>query len=130
MKRTKIIYWISTAILALMMLFSGVTHVLNLPDAIELIKTHLGYPGYFIPFLGVAKILGAVALLVPRYPRLKEWAYAGFVYDFLGAVYSLISVGDPVSNWLPVVIFLILLAISYIFYHRMRREASVKSKVI
>jgi uncharacterized membrane protein YphA (DoxX/SURF4 family) len=122
MKKIKITYWIFTGLLAVLMLFSSISSIMVVPEAIAGFK-HLGYPIYLIPFLGVAKLLGVVALLVPGFPRLKEWVYAGFVYDLIGAVYSSISVGDPASVWMPIGIGFILIAGSYIFYHRKRKGA-------
>ena len=61
--------------------------ILKVPDAVAFI-TQLGYPVYFIPFIGVAKVLGSIAIVVPRFPKLKEWAYAGLTFDLIGAVYS------------------------------------------
>ncbi|HLA94989.1 MAG TPA: DoxX family protein, partial [Pyrinomonadaceae bacterium] len=87
------------------------------PEAIEFFK-HLGYPAYLLPFLGVAKILGAITILVPKFPRLKEWAYAGLVFDLIGAFYSHVSVGDPASVWVFSLIGLALVSGSYILYRK------------
>jgi DoxX-like protein len=125
MKKTKIIYWIFTGLLAALMLLGSIPDIMSAPDAIAIVTTHLGYPAYFIPFIGVAKLLGVVAILVPGFPRLKEWAYAGFVYDLTGAIYSAIAVGDPASKWLPIFIGIILIAFSYIYYHKKQKEVSV-----
>lgn len=118
MKRTKIIYWIFTALLAALMLFSGITGILLTPESIDLITTHLGYPTYFIQLIGLAKVLGAVAILIPGFPTIKEWAYAGFTFDLIGAIYSSIAVGDSASSWMPMFIFILILAGSYVFYHK------------
>jgi uncharacterized membrane protein YphA (DoxX/SURF4 family) len=122
MKRTKTLYWIFTGLLAALMLMSGITNALTVADAVTLFK-HLGYPVYLSPFLGVAKILGVLAILVPRWPRLTEWAYAGFVFDLSGAMYSGIAVGDPASAWAPILIGFALIAASYIFYHKKLKGA-------
>lgn len=79
---------------------------------------HLGYPPYLLPFIGVAKILGVIAVLVPGFPRLKEWAYAGLVFDLIGAFYSHLAVGDPVSYWIFPLIALALVFGSYFFYRK------------
>src|SRR5258706_6887001 len=102
MKKTKIFYWIFTGLLAALMLMSSIPDILAVPDAVELVKNHLGYPLYFIPFVGVAKLLGAIALLIPGYWRIKEWVYAGFVYDLTGAIYSAIALGDSSGKWMPI----------------------------
>ncbi len=98
-------------------ILGSISDVMSIPDAVTLFK-HLGYPTYLLPFLGIAKLLGVVALLIPGFPRIKEWVYAGFVYDLTGAMYSSISVGDPASSWLPLLIGYILIAGSYIFHHK------------
>lgn len=118
MKRTKIIYWAFTGLFAALMLMSSIPDILSVPQAKEMIGTHLGYPLYIIPFLGVAKLLGIIAVVVPGFPRLKEWAYAGFIFDFTGAMYSGIAVGDPASSWLLIIIPIAVLAGSYIYYHK------------
>ncbi|TGE26459.1 DoxX family protein [Hymenobacter metallicola] len=122
MKTTNILYWVSTGFLCAMMLMSGIINVLSTPEAVEGLK-HLGYPAYLLPFLGVAKLLGVLALLVPGFPRLREWAYAGFVFDLLGAMYSGLSVGDPLSQWLPVTVGFLIIAVSY-RTNRRRAQAS------
>ena len=91
-KRNKIIYWIATIWLSLGMLSTGVTQLLKLegngPGSLEAM-TKLGYPEYFVTFLGIAKVLGVVALLIPKYPLLKEWVYAGFfLYDVRRNIYA------------------------------------------
>lgn len=96
----------------------GIPDIINNADVKAMLGGHLHYPDYFGPFIGVAKVLGAIAILVPGFPKLKEWAYAGFTFDLLGATYSAISVGDPVSKWAPMLIFFALLAGSYIYYHK------------
>src|SRR5271169_6779917 len=112
-KRNKIIYWISTLWLASGMLSTGVLQLFRAkaegalaPPGVYGI-THLGYPVYFLTILGVWKILGVVALLVPKFPLLKEWAYAGFFFAMSGAVYSHIAVADGFTELIPGLIQLI-----------------------
>jgi hypothetical protein len=121
MKRTNLLYWIITGLFAVMMTFSAVPDILMVPQAIAVVTDHLGYPLYFLPFLGVAKLLGAITLVVPRFPRLKEWAYAGFFFDLLGAMYSHIAVGDPAGDWAPIFIGFGLLFASYFLHHKRQR---------
>lgn len=130
MKKIKITNWIFTGLLAVLMLFSAIPDILNTPEAVEIITRHLGYPAYLVPFLGVAKLLGVIAIIVPGFPRLKEWAYAGFVIDVTGAVYSTISVGDPPAAWLPILIAYILIACSYIFYHKKIKASAVNNAMV
>ncbi|MEO6000867.1 MAG: DoxX family protein [Chitinophagaceae bacterium] len=127
MKKTKIYYWIFTGLLAALMLVSSIPDIIYSKEAVVMIRDHLGYPLYFLPFIGVAKFLGVVAILIPGFPRIKEWAYAGFVYDLTGAMYSMIAVGDPVQNWLPLIIGFIVIACSYIFHHK-KLKAEVLNK--
>jgi uncharacterized membrane protein YphA (DoxX/SURF4 family) len=119
-----IIYWIFTGLLAALMIMGSIPDIMSVPDAVALFD-HLGYPAYLLPFLGIAKLLGVVAILIPGFPRIKEWAYAGFVFDLSGAIYSSISVGDPASGWMPIFIGYILIAGSYVFYHRKLKTTSL-----
>jgi len=90
MKKINIAYWVITGIFGAFMLFSAIPDILSVPEAVTMV-TGLGYPKYIIPFLGVAKALGVVAILVPNFNRIKEWAYAGLFFDLIGATYSIIS---------------------------------------
>ncbi|MBT2618422.1 MULTISPECIES: DoxX family protein [unclassified Bacillus (in: firmicutes)] len=128
MKKTKIIYWIFTGLLVALMVLGSIPDIMSVPDAVALFN-HLGYPTYLLPFIGIAKLLGVVAILIPGFPRIKEWAYAGFVFDLTGAMYSSISVGDPVSGWLIFIIGYILIAGSYIYHHKILKSTSVSNKV-
>lgn len=118
MKKTNTIYWIFTGLLAALMLLSAIPDIIVVPDAVTLVTSHLGYPRYFIPYIGVAKLLGVIAILVPGFPRVREWAYAGFVFDLVSAMYSSIMVGDPASGWAPIFIGLVLIATSYTYHHK------------
>jgi uncharacterized membrane protein YphA (DoxX/SURF4 family) len=89
-----IAYWVTTVPVAAVLLVGGVTDILQTPY-VRAVMEQLGYPAYFAVIIGVWKVPGAVALLVPRFPRLKEWAYAGAVFNFTGAVASHLAVGDP-----------------------------------
>lgn len=125
MKKTNITYWIFTGLLAVGMLFSSIPNIMVVPQAVEIFK-HLGYPLYLIPFLGIAKLLGVVGILVPGYPRLKEWAYAGLFFDITGAMYSAAAVGDPPAQWVPALIIgYVLIFGSYIFYHKRKQAVPV-----
>lgn len=118
MKKIKIIYWIATAIFAFFMLGSAIPDILVMPMAIEGMHTGLGYPVYFIPFIGVAKTLGVIAILIPGFPRIKEWAYAGLFFDLIGAVYSMIAIGIPVGDWVPALLPVAVGVLSYVYYHK------------
>ncbi|MEO8475319.1 MAG: DoxX family protein, partial [Chryseolinea sp.] len=90
MKKTKIFYWVFTGLFAAFMLSSAIPDILVTDEAVKFM-TDLGYPKYIIAFLGVAKLLGSIAILVPGYPRIREWAYAGLFFDLIGATYSNIA---------------------------------------
>jgi hypothetical protein len=75
----------------------------------------LGYPVYFLTIIGVWKLLGVIALLVPKFPLLKEWAYAGFFFLMSGAVFSHVAVGDPFKEDIPSLLLLVLTAVSWNF---------------
>lgn len=117
MKAVKITFWVSTIIIGGMMLFSGIGNALSNQESIDFISK-LGYPVYLIPFLGVAKILGSIAILIPGYPRLKEWAYAGLSFDLIGATYS-VAQGHTFVEWAPMLIFLVVIAVSYICFRKL-----------
>ena len=117
MKGINIIYWIATGLLCALMLFSAVGGFIPNPQGTAMME-HIGYGPHVLPFLSVAKIFGIVALLVPKFPRLKEWAYAGFSFDLIGAIYSFIVAGDPVSQWAFLLFGCVLIAVSYIYWHK------------
>jgi hypothetical protein len=121
-KKTKVLYWIFTTLLVLIMFVGAIPNILAVPEA-QALFNHLGYPVYLLPFLGVAKTLGVLAILVPGFPRLKEWAYAGFTFDLAGAMYSGIAIGDPAGSWVPIFIGFICIAGSYMLYHQLRSAA-------
>jgi uncharacterized membrane protein YphA (DoxX/SURF4 family) len=118
MKTTKVLYWVFTLLFIAMMVFSAIPNVIINEQSVELIHKQMGYPIYFIPFVGWAKIIGCIVLLIPGFPRIKEWAYAGLFFDLIGATYSTISLGTPAMYWWPMLIFIGMGVASYIFYHK------------
>lgn len=126
-KRDKIIYWIATLWLALGMTSTGVVQLLKVeaegavaPPGVYGIR-YLGYPVYFLTLLGVWKILGVVAILAPRFPLVKEWAYAGFFFIMSGAIFSHIAMDDPLVELLPSLLLLTLTVVSWRFRPASRR---------
>jgi len=117
MKKIKISYWIFTVLFAVFMGFTAIPDAMMDKEAVKMV-THLGYPLYFIPFIGVAKILGSIAILIPGFPRIKEWAYAGLFFDLIAATHSMIKV----EGFLPGELFMILPftlgILSYVFYQK------------
>jgi len=92
-KRNKIIYWIATALLCFGMLASGLSQIFHAKEMVDLIVP-LGYPLYFLYIIGFWKVLGVIAILIPRFKLLKEWAYAGFFFLMTGAIISHLASGD------------------------------------
>jgi hypothetical protein len=118
MKKIKIIYWIFTGILSVLILMGSIPNMLSSHDSQEMFK-HLGYPMYLLPLLGLAKTLGIIAILLPGFPRIKEWAYAGLFFDLTGAFYSGVATGDPIVQWLPLLVGHVLIFGSYIYHHKL-----------
>lgn len=121
MKTIKISYWVTTAIVGIMMAFSAYMYLTN-PDMKQGFK-HLGFPDYFRIELAIAKIIGAVLLLAPVPARFKEWTYAGFIIVFISAFVAHQASGDSFSNSMAPLIFLMLLLISYFTYQKWQKAA-------
>lgn len=113
-KRNKIIYWVATAWLALGMLSAGIVQLIQIDAEVDMM-IHLGYPAYLLVILGASKILGVAAVLIPKFPLLKEWAYAGFFFTMTGAIISHLALGDSVGEILPPLLLLILTVASWYF---------------
>jgi len=117
-KKINIIYWIFTGLLLAAMGLGAIPDLLSMREALAVFK-HLGYPAYLSPFMGAVKLLGVIAILIPGFPRIKEWVYAGFVFDLTGATYSGLATGDPVLQVvLPMLIGYALIIGSYIYHHK------------
>lgn len=122
-KRTKLGYWILTTLVLLPTVGSGIPELFTGgPEATAQSLQLLGYPLYLMRILGAAKILGGIAILSGKSKTLKEWAYAGFAFDFLGATASHILAGDSIHAPMPFIFFALLMG-SY--YFNRRREDSV-----
>jgi len=126
MKRNKIIYWIATIWLALGMISTGMVQLLKAKagaggaDSVA----HLGYPGYVLTILGIWKVLGVIAVLIPKFPVVKEWAYAGFFFAMSGAIFSHIAAGNAVAEIFPALLLLVLTVISWYFRPAERKVIS------
>ncbi|MCD0488776.1 DoxX family protein [Pedobacter sp. MC2016-14] len=119
MKTNKIIYWTTTGIITLMMLFSAFGYFTN-PD-MKAAFVHLGFPDYFRIELGILKVVGALALILPMVPeKAKSFAYFGFVLTFISAFIAHIASGDPISVAVMPIIFLVILLVSYVFYRKVK----------
>lgn len=120
--RLRLLYWIPTAQIALVMVGGGFGDALQTESALQVFR-HLGYPNYFSTMLGVAQLLGVVTLLVPVPRTLREWAYAGFTFDIGAAILSILSVGDPLSHVAIPLYALAMLQLSYFAWRRRERTA-------
>jgi hypothetical protein len=118
-KKTNTLYWIFTILFSALMLFSSWSSILINQDSVKLIHDMLGYPVYFIPFTGWAKLIGVIVILIPGLRTVKEWAYAGLFFDLTAAVYSGIAVAGRFD---PMMLTLLLWfgtgALSYIYWHK------------
>lgn len=123
-KRNKIIYWIATVWLALGMLSTGIVQLLKTKEEVAMM-VKLGYPAYVLTILGVWKILGVAAVLIPKFPVLKEWAYAGFFFAMSGAVFSHLAIGDPAMEFFGPALLLVLTFVSWYFRPAERKTSSV-----
>ena len=125
-KKNKIIYWIATVWLSLGMTSSAIVQLMRMPEEEEMF-IRLGFPLYLLPFLAVLKIMGVVAVLVPGFALLKEWAYAGFVFFCTGAVYAHAAAGHPAGDIAPAVLLLFLTIVSLYFRPASRKLLAVRS---
>ena len=118
MNKIKIIYWIITGVFIYWMYDPTISSAFSYDYAVDFFTKRLGFPEYFLVYTGFTKLLGLIALLIPGFPKIKEWVYAGFTFDLIGAIYSLIAIGMPVTTLWPQTIALVLLAASYIVFHK------------
>lgn len=117
MKRTKIVYWLITIVFAAFMIFTALPDIVLSPEAKKFIND-LGYPDYFIRFIGVAKVLGSIAIVIPGKWRIKEWAYAGLIFDLIAALYSVIQVYGVRPEHALILLPLLVGLLSYFYYHK------------
>ncbi|MES2371560.1 MAG: DoxX family protein [Bacteroidota bacterium] len=119
-KRNKIIYWIATIWLSLGMVSTGIVQLLKMKQETDMM-TSLGYPLYLLTILGTWKLLGVIAVLIPKFPLLKEWAYAGFFFAMSGAVFSHFAVGDGGKEFFGPVLLIVLTVVSWYFRPQNRK---------
>jgi hypothetical protein len=119
MKKTNVLYWVFTGLFAAAMLFSAIGNVVVNEASVQLISDFLHFPKYMIPFLGVAKVIGVIGILLPGLPRwIKEWSYAGLFFDLTGALYAFIAVAGFQPPQLGMLMFFIPGILSYIYFHK------------
>lgn len=119
-KRDRIIYWVATIWLSLGMMVSGVAQLLQTEQEVELF-TKLGYPAYFMIILGIWKVLGVISVLIPKFPLVKEWAYAGFFLSMSGATISHLAAGSPPVELIGPLLLIVLTIVSWYFRPAGRR---------
>ena len=123
-KTLNLLYWISTILFGGLMTFSAIPNILATEDSIKFMHDLLGYPVYIIPFIGVAKLLGVIAILIPGLNKIKEWAYAGLFFDLAGAIYSGIAIAKGVD---PMMLFMLVWIVpgilSYLFWNKKMKAA-------
>ena len=120
--KTKKLYWIVTAIFAAFMTFSAIPNIVVTEESV-VFMTALGYPKYFIPFIGIAKLLGCFGIVLPINARIKEWAYAGLFYDLIGATYSQLANSGFQSGILFMALPIGVGVVSYICYQQIKPSA-------
>lgn len=125
MKKIKISYWVITICTAIGFLISAITELTHSSKTLTETTEVLGYPVYFLTMLGTAKLIGIIILLLPRYSRLKEWAYAGFAIDCIAAFWSLNAVGNTMGSIKSVAVFFFLM-LSYYLLRRMQQNAPIE----
>jgi uncharacterized membrane protein YphA (DoxX/SURF4 family) len=124
MKKLNTWYWIATIIFALMMIMDGFGGITQQEAGKEVLK-HLGYPMYLLIIVGIAKLLGAVSILQNKFTVIKEWAYAGFAINFIGAFASRAFVGDGIPLLIPPIIALAIMFIPYILWKKLRSNVKI-----
>lgn len=115
-----ILYWITTVLFALAILSTCIPN----EEGYKFITGLLGYPGYFVNYIAVFKVLGVIGILIPGFPRVKEWAYAGLFFDMISAVYSIYAIGAMTMEISGMLIFFGLGIASYVFYHKKLNAAN------
>lgn len=128
MKLKSTIYWISTIVVALIYTVTGVLNLLG-NDHISTDILHLGFPDYIMAILGFWKLMAAITILIPKTVRLKEWAYAGMLFDLSGAAFSRMSIGDPAHTILVPLIIMVLVVISWASRPESRSGFSTVSRI-
>ena len=113
-KRDKIIYWVATIWLSLGMVSTGVVQLIQIEEEVQKMNT-LGYPSYFLTIIGVWKILGVIVVLIPKFPLVKEWAYAGFFFLMSGAIFTHLAVADEAVEYFGPALLLVLTVVSWYF---------------
>ncbi|NJK97631.1 MAG: DoxX family protein [Bacteroidales bacterium] len=121
-RKDKIIYWVATIWLSLGMVSTGIVQIIQMDEEVQKMSA-LGYPSYFLTIIGTWKLLGVAAVLVPKFPLVKEWAYAGFFFLMTGAIFTHLAVGDEAVEYFGPSLLLVLTIVSW-FYRPAGRKIS------
>ena len=125
MKKLNTWYWVTTIVIALYMLFTAYGSVIKNKESIDFINGIMGFPVYFIPFIGVAKVLGCIGILIPGFTLLKHWAYAGLFFDLVAAIYSVLQIGPFNAQMiLFMIVPALLLLLSYYLWLKKTGQAT------
>ena len=114
MNRLKKLYWIFTGLFIAFTVTTAVSQIIYAKNSVEIMNV-LQFPLYMLTFLGIAKIAGLMAILIPGFQKIKEWAYAGFMFDYLGATYAMVAVGGTFDKWGFMIVPIVLCGLSYYF---------------
>ena len=129
-KTINTLYWVFTILFCALMLFASWSSIIVNEDAVKLIHDMLGYPEYFIPFTGWAKLIGVIVILIPGFSRIKEWAYAGLFFDLVAVVYSSIAVSKTFdSRLLSMLLWIVPGILSYVYWHKKMKLDSNREPV-
>ena len=126
-KRDKIIYWVSTLWLALGMTSTGIVQLIHTKEEVDLF-TRIGYPIYFLTILGIWKLLGVIAVLFPKFPLVKEWAFAGFFFAMSGAILSHVANGSGAMDYFGPILLIVLTVVSWYFRPADRKVVSANQQ--
>lgn len=121
-KKINLLYWIFTILFVGLMAFTAVPNLLNTPESVQLIHDQLGYPKYFVPYIGLAKLVGCVAILIPGLDKIKEWAYAGLFFDLVSSIYSGIAAFGFDPMMLTMLGWILPGILSYYFWNKKKKE--------
>ena len=113
-KTQKITYWVATIWLSLGMVSTGIVQFIKMKEEVDMMN-HLGYPVYILTILAIWKFLGVIAVLIPKFPLVKEWAYAGFFFAMSGAVFSHLAMGDAAKELFGPLLLIVLTVVSWYF---------------
>jgi uncharacterized membrane protein YphA (DoxX/SURF4 family) len=117
-------FWITTTVIAIIYFITGLGNILPV-DHIARDMAHLGYPTYFLKIIGVWKMLGAIVVVIPKIPRIKEWAYAGMIFDLSGAAFSRFTIGDPLPQIIIPLCLATLVTVNYLLRHSLRYQTNL-----